>query len=427
MSSASSAFNGTTQVPTISSVSVDNVPLTSDVDYTVSSNDGGKDVGPYDVVIKGKGNYDAATTAKATFTIVPCSIAAVTIDPIPAQTYNGSPITPTPTAYIMSGTNKITLAAGTDFDCTSYANNTNAALSTATSAPTVTITGKGNYNGTRDVNFTIDQVDLSTSTDITIEAVPDQTYTGSAITPKPTVKFNGKDLVAGAGNDFVYGYLNNTKAALSTDPTAPPTVTITGNGNFKNSTSTTFTILDRTASVTFNSGQQYKTFYSAGEDLLVPDDMNAYVVTSASVASNTVNITPISYIHADVPVLLEASSGAKTVKNPNESLPTTNLLKYASKVVTPDGGQYVLYSDEFVKVTSTSTIPAGKVYLDLTPSNARTLVIVRNNAATGVDTISNEAADGEDKWYDMQGRKINKPSKTGLYIKNGKKVVVNNK
>ena len=158
----------------------------------------------------------------------------------------------------------------------------------------------------------------------------------------------------------------------------------------------------------------------------MPNDVNAYVVTS--VTGNTVNITPISYIHANVPVLLESSSGATTVKNSSESLPTTNLLKYASKVVTPDGGQYVLYSDEFVKVTSTSTIPAGKVYLDLTSSNARTLVIVRNNSATGVDTISNdEAADGEDKWYDMQGRKINKPSKTGLYIKNGKKVVVNNK
>jgi len=104
-----------------------------------------------------------------------------------------------------------------------------------------------------------------------------------------------------------------------------------------------FTIKDRTASITFNAGQKYKTFYSDGENLLVPDNVKAYVVTG--VAGNTVNITPISYIHANAPVLLESSSGATTVKDPNETLPT-NLLKYASNDVTPNGKQYVLYSGE---------------------------------------------------------------------------------
>lgn len=370
------------------------------------------------VTVTGKGNFKGMSSV--TFTIDQADFSLMstplTIATVSAETYTGSEIKPTPT--VTFGSTQLT--AGTDFDY-SYANNTNAALSTATPAPTVTINGKGNFKGAKSVVFTIDQVDLSTSTDITIEAVPDQTYTGSAITPTPTVKFNGNDLVAGAGNDFVYSYLNNTNAALSTDPTAPPTVTITGSGNFKNSTSVKFTILDRTASVTFGSGQTYKTFFSAGENLLVPNDVKAYVVTMVS--GNTVNLTQISYIHSNVPVLLESSAGATNVKDPNESLPATNLLKYASAAVSTDGNQYVLYSDEFVKATG--TIPAGRVYLAYS-SPVRRLTIERNNSATAIEAVSDEDA-GDEQWYDMQGRKINKPTKDGLYIKNGKKVVVNNK
>ena len=70
----------------------------------------------------------------------------------------------------------------------------------------------------------------------------------------------------------------------------------------------------------------------------------------------------------------------------------------------------------------------GKVYLDAQGlvSNARTLTIVRDDDATTIDALFSEE-DGEDQWFDLQGRKINKPTKAGLYIRNGKKVVIKNK
>lgn len=358
-------------------------------------------------------NYKLPTTGLTQdFTISPCSLATATIATIDAQTYSGSEIKPTPEVKITLGTStsETTLSAETDFDY-SYSNNTNAALSTAASAPTVTITGKGNYEGTKVVKFTIDPLTATLAWSNTT-----LTYNGSPQQPTAEVS----NLISpDACNVTVTGAQTNA---------GNYTATATGLDNPNYQLPTTgltqaFTILDRTASVTFSTGQKYKTFYSAGEDLLVPNGVKAYVVTN--VAGNTVNISPISYIRAKVPVLLEASSGATTVKDPSETLPTTNMLKYASADVNTNGTQYVLYSDEFVRATN--IIPAGKVYLDLSSSPARTLVIVRNNSATGVDAISNEAADGEDKWYDMQGRQINKPSKAGLYIKNGKKVVVNNK
>ena len=308
------------------------------------------------------------------------------------------------------------LVPGTDFDY-GYANNTNAALSTVTPAPTVTVIGKNNFKGTSSITFTIDQADLSTSTDVVVAAIDDQVYTGVAITPQPTVTFNGNPLTA--GTDFTYGYTNNVNAADKSDSPAP-TVTIIGNGNFKNNKPVTFTILDRTATIAFNPGRTYMTFYDANETFLVPNNVTAYIVTSVS--GNTVTTKQVSYIPASTPVLLESTSGTTNVKNAGDSF-AGNMLSYAAAAVSTNGNQYVLYSDEFVKATG--TIPAGKVYLTFS-SPVRRLTIDRNNSATAIEAIVEEAADGE-QWYDMQGRKINKPTKDGLYIKNGKKVVVNNK
>ena len=102
------------------------------------------------MIITGKGNYNNTTTKTQTFTISKADISTAVIDAIAAQTYTGSAITPTP-AVTWGGK---TLKAGTDFTY-SYANNTDAAQSTDTPAPTVTITGKGNFTSSASTKFTI--------------------------------------------------------------------------------------------------------------------------------------------------------------------------------------------------------------------------------------------------------------------------------
>lgn len=77
----------------------------------------------------------------------------VTIDDPDDVVYDGTPQTPNIT--VMDGTEELR-NDGKSYTI-SYANNTNAALSTATNAPTVTITGTGNYTGTNPVKFTIKQ------------------------------------------------------------------------------------------------------------------------------------------------------------------------------------------------------------------------------------------------------------------------------
>ena len=59
------------------------------------------------------------------------------------------------------------------------------------------------------------------------------------------------------------------------------------------------------------------------------------------------------------------------------------------------------------------------------PGSQKPEVVVKN--PTGIKEIKVEPTyevSGDDSWYDMQGRKINKPTKAGIYIQNRKKIVI---
>jgi len=82
----------------------------------------------------------------------PTYIGNLTVEPIPAQTYTGSPITPTVT--VSDGSTTLTLT--TDYTV-EYTNNINAGTAN------VTITGAGNYAGsTGSTTFTINKADGAT-------------------------------------------------------------------------------------------------------------------------------------------------------------------------------------------------------------------------------------------------------------------------
>ena len=74
------------------------------------------------------------------------------VQPIADKTYNGSELTPTVT--VVDPETSTTLTVGTDYTV-SYSNNIDAAASTDSPAPTVTITGIGNYTGTVSKTFNI--------------------------------------------------------------------------------------------------------------------------------------------------------------------------------------------------------------------------------------------------------------------------------
>lgn len=85
--------------------------------------------------------------------------------------------------------------------------------------------------------------------DITVEAIPDQTYTGMEIKPAVTIKYNGMTLTA--DKDYTVAYENCTNVGVAT-------AKITGKGNYEGTTTKTFNITAKpvtNAQVTFSENE----------------------------------------------------------------------------------------------------------------------------------------------------------------------------
>ena len=88
---------------------------------------------------------------------------------------------------------------------------------------------------------------------------------------------------------------------------------------------------------------------------------------------------------------------------------------------------YVLTDqNQFVWVKDAGTIAAHRCWLEIAPSQAAGArrIVFSGSGTTGVESLTPTLSEGEGDWYDLNGRKINMPTKKGIYIQNGKKVVV---
>jgi uncharacterized protein YjdB len=158
-------------------------------------------------------NKATGVSSKATVQVYNANqnIAAATVDPVSDQLYTGSPVEPELAVKSADGAQ---LKAGVDYEV-SYASNVDAGTAVAT------ITGIGNYVGTKEVKFNIAPADM---TKTSIDPVPDQTYTGSKIEPALAVKSaDGTQLKA--NTDYTVAYASNVDAGTAT-------ATITGVGNY---------------------------------------------------------------------------------------------------------------------------------------------------------------------------------------------------
>ena len=91
---------------------------------------------------------------------------------------------------------------------------------------------------------------------------------------------------------------------------------------------------------------------------------------------------------------------------------------------TDDQTNYAFNGKQFVWVKDAIEVGPNKAWLSINNSNARAINLVFDSEATGVGSIENGKLT-IDNWYDLNGRKLNgMPTKKGVYIMNGRKVVV---
>ena len=232
-------------------------------------------------------------------------------------------------------------------------------------------------------------------------------------------------------------------------------ITLTGHGNYQGSATAKYVNLNfyddspndlaktETAAVYYfaSENEEDKGLQAVGE-------IEAWYVTAVDAANKIITIQKVeagedkvNYIPKNQPLLLlgnAASKGFMIKPYTGEETVTIsegeNLLKKApvGGVSVTQKGFYVFHEGEFVLSMwgDGKSISAGHYYVDLTVSPAPTrMAIAKSNAntRTGIHGITEDVnkETRNETWYTIDGRRlIRKPTQKGIYITNGRKVII---
>lgn len=181
---------------------------------------------------------------------------------------------------------------------------------------------------------------------------------------------------------------------------------------------------------------EYATFFK--DEALYVEDEDAQLYTITDVNGDKATATELTTAPAYTPLLVKnTSEETKTIL----LIPTTDrtpddVTKYVgfvgttipTEIAASDDifNRYAFNGLQFVWVKNVIAIAANKCWLEVPVEggwNALALRIVFGNEATGIGSVLNRSA--ADEWYDLSGRKLTrKPTVKGVYILNGRKVVV---
>lgn len=273
-----------------------------------------------------------------------------------------------------------------------------------------------------------------------------------------TVAINGKKLPAGVTliGTGTYSVRPGTELTVSASATqdnhfvnwtnanseAYTTGIVTPEGNFPATSQITFTLNDEmTVQANFDANGifvevpagEFVSYYGSRALILNEEETDAKMYTVSSVTDSEVALSEISgVIPAQTPILVYNGGSAKKDVLLNYSQLTGSSVLTApefkgtlvakSMPASSAVDYYVLNGTAFVYVKNAGTIAANKCWLEVVedvPLNARQIVL--EGEATGVKLVS-PLSKGENAFYDLNGRKVSKPTK-GVYIQNGKKVV----
>ena len=186
--------------------------------------------------------------------------------------------------------------------------------------------------------------------------------------------------------------------------------------------------------VTVASGE-YVTYYSDMALTLEPSETEAKLYTISAVGTETATATEITSANAEMPFLIYNGAAAEKtiILIPTDA--TTNQAVAPEFKGTLTGGtiaaststknNYAFNGKQFVWVMEALPVAANKCWLEIPNSaNAAPAMTIVFGEVTGIGVIDKGQLTN-DIWYDVNGRKLQgRPTKKGVYINNGRKVVI---
>ena len=292
------------------------------------------------------------------------------------------------------------------------------------------------------VVVSVDYRKLLTNTDISVDNIASVTYTGEELKPAVTVMDGETVLVE--GTDYTVDYTDNVNVGTAT-------ATITGIGKYDGEVVTTFDI-DKTSSVviaptpcTLIYNGKVQTLINAGAagggvlqysrdganySPELPQGLNAGIYTIFYKVFGDSN-------HNDSePERMRVIIAPKSIDNVTVTVSQPS--GSAVPTVTAKEGKVTLVEEEDYEI-SYKDLSGNNVTKEYVESNFGDYIAVITfignysgtveqqftvQTTTAIIALSDSPAETAPVWYTLDGRKISTPTKQGVYIRNGKKVVV---
>lgn len=466
-------YDGTAKTPTVT-VKDGSAVLTEGTDYTLAYT-ANTAAGTATVTATGKGNYTGTQTAQ--FTIKPAKLTSVTLEEAEFSYNFVNPVAQTVGIVEVKAGDLIVPAAQYEVE-----GNTQ----TEPGTYTVTVTGKTNFTGSVTADFVIlrqvvdgegektetgeevDDIDMTVSVvnrakkELSIDEITEGAgSTGEDIIVNIPATINGWSVVsisagAMAGmNNVTDIYMPDTEEPIQVEAGA-----LSGLATIH----TTLALLDDYALMaglqpnyeatkvlcTVTPANKYWTL-GTGCDVILPEDVDAYVVKVKNTAEVATEIIPEEMLQRDDERIIKANNGVLLLGEPGKSY---DLWAYCGRIpsgmpiVTADNKDYgndnrlepvvekkhyesgyyfVLQNNEFYNILAEGDevkVPAGKAVLHLgnNHAGAKAKVLRIDDSATAISGTP-EKSGLSDEIYDLSGRKVSKATK-GIYIINGRKMVV---
>ena len=167
--------------------------------------------------------------------------------------------------------------------------------------------------------------------------------------------------------------------------------------------------------------------YSENLDFSGCISLQVFVVCGFKPETSEVLLMRVTKVPAGTGVLLRGETGNyyPSLSDQGSSIYSNFLVGNLTETSLTDG--YVLKGDCFERVDVATAIPANSAYLTLPASaqGVKRLTLKFMEETTGIDLVKDDMPQGDSHWYSLQGTRLNgTPSTPGIYIRNGKKVMV---
>ena len=218
-------------------------------------------------------------------------------------------------------------------------------------------------------------------------------------------------------------------------------VTISFIGNYTGSMDVEYQVRKE---VTFTSSNRWRTYCETEVNMAVPDGFLAYTIDNVNTTTIEVS-APRDYIKKDVPMLLyhpDASTsfypeivrvttdvpgtwGSDSRYKHNATDQEVSDILAAANTSTQKYDMWILVNDQFMRSKS-GNLSAGKCYLLLQSDFYPETPLLIGANTTGITTLNvDRGILSDDSWYTLDGRRLQgRPTQKGLYVTNGKKMII---